>query len=238
MTPALSRRPAALAAGATVGLAAAYWLPGLASLLPPIRRLLHIRDRMDDPGSVALTFDDGPHPTGTPAILERLAQAHVYATFFLVGEQVERWPALAREIAAAGHTIGVHAYRHHTLPRLGPRRLRADLSRAVAAIHEATGVVPRHARPPRGVFTAGDLLLARQHGWELVFWSRWGRDWEARATPDTIARLAVHDLRGGEIVLLHDADHYAAPGSWRRTAAALPEILRVLSERGLTPAAL
>ena len=208
-------------------------MPGLAASSSPVRRFLHVRDRLEDAGSVALTFDDGPHPQGTPAVLEQLEAAGAGATFFLVGEQVERWPTLAREIVQRDHTVGLHAYRHNLLPRLGPRRLGADVARAVQAIREATGVEPRVARPPHGVLTAGDLLLARRYGWDLVMWSRWGRDWEAGATPTSIADRVTRDLRGGEIILLHDADHYAAPGSWRRTANALPEIFKRMKHRGL-----
>ncbi len=73
-------------------------------------------------GGVALTFDDGPHPSGTPAVLEVLAEAGMQATFFLVGEQVERRPALAAEIAVRGHRIGLHAYRHRPQPVLSGAR--------------------------------------------------------------------------------------------------------------------
>src|SRR5919201_5274731 len=81
-------------------------------------RALGVRDRLADPSAVALTFDDGPHPRGTPATLEVLRAAGVRATFFLVGEQVERHASVAAEIVAAGHPIEVHGYRHRNLMRL------------------------------------------------------------------------------------------------------------------------
>ena len=86
--------------------------------------------------------------------------------------------------------------------------------------------------------TMGDVILARRHRRELVHWSRWGRDWEVRSTPQSIAALVADDLRGGDIVLLHDADHYSSPGCWRRTLAALPLIREAIEERGLEFAAL
>ncbi|HEY4229872.1 MAG TPA: polysaccharide deacetylase family protein, partial [Thermoanaerobaculia bacterium] len=107
------------------------------------------------PGSrgIALTFDDGPHPQGTPAVLELLARAQVRATFYLVGEQVERRPSLAAEIVAAGHEVGIHGYRHTLLLRRRPGALRDDLDRAAAVIGEATGVASASYRPPYGVFS-------------------------------------------------------------------------------------
>ena len=195
-------------------------------------------DHIPDTRRVALTFDDGPHPEGTPAVLAWLAQADARATFFLVGEQVERWPELAVAVAAAGHTIGLHAYRHDLLPRLGPWRLRHDLETGTRIIQGATGRELRFCRAPHGVPTTSDLVLARRSDRTLVHWSRWGKDWMARATPDSIASLVVKNLRGGDIVLLHDADHYSAPGSWRRTVAALPLIGEAMEQRGLGFAAL
>ena len=72
----------------------------------------------------------------------------------------------------------------------------------------------------------------RRLGWQPLLWSRWGRDWEARATPETIAARATRDLTGGDVVLLHDADHYSSADSWRRTAAALPSILAASAATG------
>ena len=99
-------------------------------------------------------------------------------------------------------------------------------------IESATGVSPTVYRPPYGVFSAGGLALCRRRGWEPTLWSRWGRDWGARETPAAIARRAAAGAVAGDIVLLHDADHYSSPGSWRRTTAALPAILDSLLATG------
>jgi len=205
--------------------AVAHAGPGLSVHVPVVAQALGARRRLDDPTTAALTFDDGPHPRGTPATLEALRRHDVRATFFLVGEQVRRAPALAREIVAAGHAVAVHGERHRNLLRLTPAQLRDDLRRGVATIAEATGVIPGHYRPPYGVLSGPGLCAARSGGWEVVLWSRWGRDWRASATAQSIAAVALHaGPPAGDIVLLHDADHYSAPGSWRATVAALPRI--------------
>jgi peptidoglycan/xylan/chitin deacetylase (PgdA/CDA1 family) len=214
----------AIAAAGVAGAAAWTW-PAPAPLAPRIAERAGIPCRLPRPHGVALTFDDGPHPEGTPATLDLLAAAGATATFFLVGEQVERWPGVAAEIAAAGHEIALHGYRHTLLLRRRVSSLAADFDRAFAVIADATGREPELYRPPYGVFSSGALRLVRRRGWEPLLWSKWGRDWGARETPAAIARRATRALGAGDVVLLHDADHYSAPDSWRRTVAALPLIL-------------
>jgi peptidoglycan-N-acetylglucosamine deacetylase len=221
---------------AALGLAG-YMLPALAAALPALRRPLGVEDRTASGRGFALTFDDGPHAQGTPAVLELLAGAGVHATFFLVGEQIARNPALAGEVVAAGHDVGVHCHRHRNLLRLGPVQVRSDIDRATAALEDATGVSPLLYRPPYGVLNAAALRLARARGWRTLLWSHWGRDWEACATPDSIARRVTDGAGEGSVLLLHDADDYSAPGSWGRTLAALPQVLATLAERGLRPVA-
>jgi len=232
------RTPAPQTLGALAGLAVAgYLLPGLAGAWPALRGPLGIEDRTAEGCGYALTFDDGPHAQGTPAVLDILAGARVPATFFLVGEQVRRNPALARDIAAAGHGIGLHCDRHRNLLRLTPRQVRDDIGRAEATIEDATGCSLGLYRPPYGLLNASALRLAHRRGWRTLLWSQWGRDWEARATPESIAARVTDGAADGSVLLLHDADDYSAPGSWRRTVAALPHVLQTLAERGLKPAA-
>ena len=218
----------------------AYLLPGLASLpslvpaLRPLRPLFGISDQTLDGRGYALTFDDGPHPEGTPAVLELLAARGVKATFFLVGEQVARGPALAAEIVAAGHGIGLHCDRHRNLMRLGPRAVGDDIARARERIEDATGRQVGVYRPPYGIFNAAALRIAKHNGWRPLLWTHWGRDWEADATAESIAqRLVGGGVAEGSVLLLHDADYYSASGSWRRTLAALPRVLDELDVRGL-----
>jgi peptidoglycan/xylan/chitin deacetylase (PgdA/CDA1 family) len=225
-----------IGAAAGAGLAAtvvAHAAPALAPVVPAIGNALPVVLRQDGEEGVALTFDDGPHPQGTPTILETLREAGAVATFFLAGEQVVRRPALVAEIAAAGHRVELHCHRHRNQLRLTPRQLLDDAERARSAIEEASGQAIADYRPPYGIFSALGLRAVRGRGWRPVLWSRWGRDWDRRATPGSIARRASADTRAGDILLLHDADYYSAPGSWVRTAAALPIILEELEARGL-----
>jgi peptidoglycan-N-acetylglucosamine deacetylase len=222
--------------GAVLGAVGLWSLPALAPLMPSLCRALRVERRLDPAdGSVALTFDDGPHPEGTPAVLEELDRRGARATFFLVGEQVERRPALAAEIAAAGHGIALHGHLHRNLLRVAPRALASDLKRASTVIAEATGAVPELYRPPYGIFSPAALVLARRRGLRPLLWSRWGRDWRARATPASIAADVTRGLEAGDVLLLHDADFYSAEGSWRRTVAALPPVLDEIERLGLRP---
>src|SRR4051794_12280625 len=207
----------------------------LAPLHPPACTAFGITRTTGGDG-VALTFDDGPHPQGTPAVMEALAAAGATATFFLVGEQVERRPALAAELVAAGHEVALHGHRHRAQLRLRPRAIAEDLDRGAAIVEEAAGVQVARHRPPYGIYTRAGLTLARARGWEPVLWSRWGKDWRRFTTPLRIARRAAPDA--GDVVLLHDADYYSARDSWRRTVAALPLILEGLERRGLAPVTL
>jgi peptidoglycan/xylan/chitin deacetylase (PgdA/CDA1 family) len=240
------RSPASPLAGALARVAmAGYVLPVLAGswpvgfprspapIWPTLRAALGVEDRTATGAGWALTFDDGPHAQGTPAVLDVLADRAVRATFFLVGEQVLRNPLVAAEIVAAGHGIGLHCHRHRNLLRLAPWQVREDLARAQAAIEDATGVSPALYRPPYGILNATALRLARAAGRRTLLWTHWGRDWEARATPESIAARVTDDVEEGSILLLHDADDYSAPGSWRRTALALPRVLDTLADSGL-----
>jgi peptidoglycan/xylan/chitin deacetylase (PgdA/CDA1 family) len=214
---------------------ASYALPALAGAWPALRGPLGVEDRTSSGRGFALTFDDGPHPRGTPAVLELLAAERVVATFFLVGEQIRRNPSLPREILDAGHEIALHCDRHRNLLRLAPRQVREDIARAEDAIATSTGRAPRLYRPPYGVLNGSALRLARARGWRTLLWSQWGRDWEARATADSIAAKLTGGAGEGSVLLLHDADDYSAPGSWQRTLAALPVVIETMRARGLQP---
>jgi peptidoglycan/xylan/chitin deacetylase (PgdA/CDA1 family) len=184
---------------------------------------------------VALTFDDGPHPVATPAVLEVLAARGATATFFVVGEQVRRTGALLTEIAAAGHAVAIHGDTHRGLLRLTPRALADDLDRARETVGDRFGGLHR---APYGVYSTYALQAVRRRGWSPLLWSRWGRDWRARATSASVAAEVTRDLRDGDVLLLHDADDYSAPGSWRATVAALPAVLDRIDAAGLRSVAL
>jgi peptidoglycan/xylan/chitin deacetylase (PgdA/CDA1 family) len=203
---------------------------------PPFARSLSLpltSPAAQEQGAIVLTFDDGPHPEGTPAVLQLLAAAGAHATFFVAGEQVVKRPALLRRVISEGHEVGLHCYRHLPQPRLRAVALEQDITRATAAIEDAIGATPRLHRPPYGVYSPAGLALVRERGMEPLLWSRWGRDWRRFTTPARIARRASVGLVAGDVLLLHDADYYSSSGSHRRTVRALPTVLARLANAGL-----
>ncbi len=182
-------------------------------------------------GGVILTFDDGPHPEGTPSVLEILARAGARAMFFVVGEQVRRRPQLLVEITAAGHLVGLHGYRHRLQLRLSAGELRDDLVRGSVAIEDALGSAPVWHRPPYGIYSPAGLKAARAAGLRPLLWSRWGKDWRRLASPPRIAARALHGVLPDDVILLHDADFYSAQNCHRRTASALSLIIAELRGR-------
>jgi peptidoglycan/xylan/chitin deacetylase (PgdA/CDA1 family) len=184
-------------------------------------------------GGVALTFDDGPHPEGTPAVLEVLARAGARATFVVIGEQVRRRPELVARVAQGGHAIALHGYRHRLQLRMNAGEAAEDLARGIAAIEDAIGMAPVWHRPPYGIYSAAGLRAARDAGLRPLLWSRWGRDWRTFTTPSRIAGRATRGMIAGDVILLHDADFYSARNSHRRTVAALELITTQLAARKL-----
>ena len=186
------------------------------------------------PDSVALTFDDGPDDRGTPQVLEVLADQGVTATFFVLGSMCERYPAVLQDVVAAGHEIAVHSWDHRNHLRHPLPVVHRQIARTARLVEERTGTRPRFFRPPYGALTTGGLASAKALGLETVLWTAWGRDWEERATGESIARLVRRQLRGGGTVLLHDSDCTSSPNSWRDTVAALPDVIAAARESGWT----
>ncbi len=134
------------AVGLTVGLAQVG--PGVTWLAPIRLRWAPALSGLGRPGHVALTFDDGPHPQGTPAVLQALDRLGWRATFFLLGERVRELPGLAAQIVEAGHEVAVHGDEHRYLFTRTPRATATDLARAVDSIRAAVGSPPLWYRPP------------------------------------------------------------------------------------------
>ena len=172
-----------------------------------------------------LTFDDGPNPGATEPILETLAAHRVPAAFFMVGEHVRRFPAVARRVAAEEHEIGNHTLRHRKLHFLGPSRIREELERTHELIVDATARDPRSFRAPHGyrnpfVAPAARRLAYTVFGWTFGVW-----DSDPRVGAEEIRARVRRKLKPGAIVLLHDGDGYDPTGDRRRTAAALAGII-------------
>jgi peptidoglycan/xylan/chitin deacetylase (PgdA/CDA1 family) len=180
------------------------------------------------PGEVVLTFDDGPHPPTTAAILAVLAAECVKATFFVVGRQVDAAPGLLRRIAADGHTIGTHTYSHALLGRLPTAAAEAEIDRGFAAAARALGPRPGLApffRFPG--FESTPALLERLAARGLVVFGAdfWASDWRPMQVPEQLElftrRLAAAN---GGIALLHDTK--------AQTTAMLPALFAVMKQRG------
>ena len=183
---------------------------------------------------VALTFDDGPDPLGTPEILEILKELDVAATFFVLGQQVAAHPLVTRRLVSEGHEIGLHGWHHRNSLFVSPHALRASLVRAVDQITATAGVRPRLYRPPYGIASAATFWASRSLGLTPVLWDACGQDWRAEVTSADVVRSVLRDVRGGSTVLLHDSDCTSAPGSWRVTAGALRPLVQRLRAEGLT----
>lgn len=181
--------------------------------------------------AVALTFDDGPNPGATPAILDALAARGVKATFFVLGRHAERWPVLVRRIADEGHAIGNHGYFHRKLHRRSPGYVREDLRLGTEAIVRACGVHPRWFRAPHGFRSPWVVPIARRLGQAAVGWSLgvWDSD---RPGAEVIAERTVAGARPRAILLLHDGDGYDPDGDRSQTAQAVPAIVDALHHRG------
>lgn len=208
---------------------AAHLAPSVVAA-PPARSLLGRTD--PEHPHIALTFDDGPHPEGTPQILEQLRELAVRATFFVVGEQVRKHTDIARLICRDGHELAVHAWTHRMQLLRTPTQIRRDMTHATVLISAVAGVRPRYWRPPHGVPTGTGFTVARRLGLQPVLWSVDGRDWAESATAQSVCDRIIRRARPGAVVLLHDADHYAATGSWRATLGALAPAVEEWRRRG------
>lgn len=180
--------------------------------------------------AVVLTFDDGPDPHTTPAILECLARHAVPAAFFMVGQRAEGSPALAREVAGAGHELGNHTYSHRHLWTVGPWRTADELVRGSDAIADATGQRPVAFRPPWGVLNAAAMPAAHRLGQPVVLWSVRSEGLVWRPSPEEMTHHIVGRVSGGDIVNLHDAGGF--PDTPTRVLAALPNIIARLRDAG------
>ncbi len=190
-----------------------------------------LRAKKGDEKLIALTFDDGPDDVYTPAVLDVLQQKQVRATFFLIGNRVEKYPEVTRRIVEEGHLIGNHTYTHPNTGKPLGEQLRTELERTEAAL-AVFGVSPSYLfRPPYGALTAPAALEVANMGYRLALWSVDSLDWRGLTKEEVLNNVLPH-IAPGRVILQHSA---GGPGEdLSGSVLALPEIIDHLKQQGYT----
>jgi len=178
------------------------------------------------PGSrqIALTYDDGPNAPHTLRLLEVLAKHNVYATFFLIGRYIQQQPQIAREIVQAGHVVGNHTFTHPLLIFKSEAEIRQELIQCRDALQDAIGKLSNLFRPPFGGRRPAVPRVARELGLELVMWNVTGYDWNAPPAA-AIERKVAKQIRGGDVILLHDGGHKQMGADRSQTVIATDQLI-------------
>ena len=178
---------------------------------------------------IALTFDDGPHPTLTPQILEILDRYGVQATFFMVGVNVQNYPDAARAVIRSGHEVGNHTFTHGPIGHLPLCDVTREINRCEAVLEELCEYRPHLFRPPQGAVSNEVERCSLDNDYKLILWSLDTRDWENKNTDEIVERV-LSAVTPGDIILMHD---YI--GRHSKTPEALEILLPRLIERGFEP---
>ena len=175
---------------------------------------------------LALTFDDGPHPTKTPQILDVLEKYGVKATFFMIGENVRLYPEVARKVAESGHEIGNHTYDHRSLYNMNDDEIKEQVRSCKEEIYSVTGKTAKLFRPPEGFMNDKIAFSMKDLGYNVILWGVDTYDWKGKSSFD-IVKTVTDNTSGGDIILMHD---YISKKS--NTSKALDVIIPLLIERG------
>ena len=180
---------------------------------------------------LALTYDDGPNDPHTLRLLEVLAKHNVYATFFLIGRYVQQRPDLAREILKAGHIVGNHTLTHPLLSLQSGAEIRRELSDCNAALRDALGQPINLFRPPFGGRRPAVLRIARELGLAPIMWNVTGYDWDAPPAA-LIEQKVSKQIRGGNVILLHDGGHKQMGADRSQTVVATDHLIAKYKSEG------
>jgi len=180
---------------------------------------------------LALTFDDGPNDPYTLRLLEVLRRHDVPATFFLIGRYVTKRPDIVRELINLGHAIGNHTFSHPNLIFASAGQTRRELEQCQQALADAVGVQCSLFRPPFGGRRPGTFRVARQLGLEPVMWRVTGWDWKAKGE-DYIERKVCQQVRGGDVILLHDGGPNAFGADRSQTVTATDRLIARYKSQG------
>jgi peptidoglycan/xylan/chitin deacetylase (PgdA/CDA1 family) len=200
---------------------------------------------------LALTYDDGPNDPYSLQLMEVLAKHDVRATFFAIGRYVQQKPQIVRDLVKAGHVVGNHTYTHPQLMFESENQIRSQLSKCQNMLSDVIGAPPNLFRPPYGGRRPAVMRIAREMGLEPVMWSVTSYDWKP-TTPEQIEQHVKRQLRGGDVILLHDGGHVEMGADRSHTVkvtdrliqkykaegyefVTVPEMMRV--ETGLAPSA-
>lgn len=174
------------------------FLPALVSRIFGFRVFLKGKTDRD----IALTFDDGPDPVYTPKLLDLLKRYGAKGTFFVVGENAERYPEIIARIHEEGHIIGIHNYVHHSNWLMRPRTVKRQIHRTSDVIKKITGIRPLYYRPPWGIVNVFDY--ANLGYLQIVLWTSMFEDWRKKIGPEKLYRRMRRKLKPGQVFLLHD----------------------------------
>jgi peptidoglycan/xylan/chitin deacetylase (PgdA/CDA1 family) len=204
--------------------AAAVTYAGYSAMAPASQLYGRTLVRSTDPRQLALTFDDGPNDPHTLKLLEVLARHDVRATFFMIGRYVQQRPAIARAVAQAGHAIGNHTFTHPNLIFCSEMQTRFQLAECTRAIEDVVGQTPKLFRPPFGGRRPSTLRIARELGLTPVMWNVTGWDWDAQSS-EAVEQKVSQQIRGGDVILLHDGSHRLLGMDRSHTVAATDGLL-------------
>ena len=180
---------------------------------------------------LALTYDDGPNDLHTQRLLEVLARHDVRATFFLIGRYAQQRPEIAREVAKAGHVVGNHTFTHPFLSLKSNRQVRKELTDCRAALQDAIGDHSNLFRPPFGARRPAVLRIARELGLEPIMWNVTGYDWNAPPAA-LIEQKVAKQIRGGDVILLHDGGHRQMGADRSQTVLATDRLITSYKSKG------
>jgi peptidoglycan/xylan/chitin deacetylase (PgdA/CDA1 family) len=196
---------------------------GVMSIALP-RRMFVVRGPIRS-GAVCLTFDDGPHPVYTPAVLDTLREQGALATFFLIGQQVEKHPDLVRRIVAEGHAIGHHTFSHSKPSDTSAGQLMKEIERTDELMREIAAKPSMIFRPPYGKVSAAKLRALWRRGMSVVLWNMDPKDYATPSEAELRTRLESETFRGGDVILLHDVIPV--------TVSVLSDLIRKIRAAGL-----
>jgi peptidoglycan/xylan/chitin deacetylase (PgdA/CDA1 family) len=185
------------------------------------------------PGSkqLALTYDDGPNDPHTLRLLEVLAKHDVHATFFMIGRYIQQRPDIAQEIVKAGHVVGNHTFTHPFLSLKSAAEVRQELADCHSALQDAVGEHSNLFRPPFGARRPAVLRIVRQLRLEPVMWNVTGYDWNAPPAA-VIEQKVTKQIRGGNVILLHDGGHKQMGADRSQTVLATDRLITKYKSEG------